>query len=124
MATMSFMKLVASVMGGVGCLGMGSVAVGHKALGISELPERPEQQKHEVGASIQITRLFPSFHVPFSNDSLNRNYTRCVASVLLKIYRTALTVMELPLSLELAFKLKRRCRELALAAADSVALGG
>ncbi|DBB03069.1 hypothetical protein WJX77_002893 [Trebouxia sp. C0004] len=41
---MSFMKLVASV----GCLGMGSVAIGHKALGISELPERPDQQKHEI----------------------------------------------------------------------------
>jgi hypothetical protein len=54
MAAMSFMKLVASVMGGVGCLGMGSVAIGHNALGISELPERPDQQKHEVRASSQI----------------------------------------------------------------------
>jgi len=51
MATVSFVKLVTSLMGGVGCLGMGSVAVGHKALGISELPERPNQQKREVRAS-------------------------------------------------------------------------
>ena len=54
------MKLVTSLMGGVGCLGMGSVAVGHKALGISELPERPDQQTHEVRASSQITRWFQS----------------------------------------------------------------
>ncbi|DBB17597.1 hypothetical protein WJX82_011423 [Trebouxia sp. C0006] len=48
MATVSFVKLVTSLMGGVGCLGMGSVAIGHKALGISELPERPNQQKREI----------------------------------------------------------------------------
>ncbi|DBA74910.1 hypothetical protein WJX79_009581 [Trebouxia sp. C0005] len=45
---MSFARVVTSLMGGVGCLGMGSVAIGHKALGVSELPERPDQQRHEI----------------------------------------------------------------------------
>ena len=59
MATVSFVKLVTSLMGGVGCLGMGSVAVGHKALGISELPERPNQQKREVRASGHKIVVYP-----------------------------------------------------------------
>ena len=69
MATISFVKLVTSLLGGVGCLGMGSVAIGHKALGISELPERPEQQKHEVRASSQITKLF---YIPCLNTMFDR----------------------------------------------------
>ena len=103
---MSFARVVTSLMGGVGCLGMGSVAIGHKALGVSELPERPDQQRHEVRASSQIKRLF---HIPCSNDNTNRDpHARTVPhssySRSATLLCTALTMVELRFSLELQVK--------------------
>ena len=126
MASVSFLKLVTALIGGVGCLGMGSVAIGHKALGISELPETPNQQKREVRASghkIVIYR-YPLFGQQYHFRLHARTVSQVSYLRSATLHSTAPTVVELSFSLTLAFKLKKRFRDLALAAADSVALGG
>ncbi len=101
MATVSFVKLVTTLMGGVGCLGMGSVAIGHKALGISELPERPNQQKREVRASGHMIVVYR--HPLFGRQHQFRPHARTVSqSSYLRsatLHRTAPTVVELPFGL-------------------------